>query len=311
MKTCSKRRNIKRLLLLLLMIVLLLNRFTLIETGCQQPNHALEQSNNTKSNRGQKERLADGCFHVFIDVGANVGVHGRFLYEPDKYNLSKFAVPLFEKKFGRNRLNKEYCVLAIEANPKHWDRLDAISIIYRSFGWRFIVVKAAAFDEGGSGTFFHQGDGRFNEWGFSLKFNKAKKPKSTVGTESVPLIRFSKWLQHEIFERTIPSQFHSRRKPVVGMKMDIEGSEFIVLPDLLASGALCKIDFLFGELHPWLAPLNFSDQSVSLENESDASRFFEAFELVLRSSRKCRTEFIPRDDEKYLHDTVPLPDGQF
>ena len=25
-------------------------------------------------------RLGDGCLHVFLDVGANIGVHGRFLF---------------------------------------------------------------------------------------------------------------------------------------------------------------------------------------------------------------------------------------
>ena len=28
----------------------------------------------------RQPRLGDGCAHVFLDVGANVGLHGRFLY---------------------------------------------------------------------------------------------------------------------------------------------------------------------------------------------------------------------------------------
>ena len=27
--------------------------------------------------------LGNGCYHVFIDAGSNVGVHGRFLFEPE------------------------------------------------------------------------------------------------------------------------------------------------------------------------------------------------------------------------------------
>ena len=30
-------------------------------------------------------RLGDGCHHVFLDVGANVGVQTRKLFEPDLY----------------------------------------------------------------------------------------------------------------------------------------------------------------------------------------------------------------------------------
>ncbi len=33
----------------------------------------------------KQQRLADGCYNVFVDVGANIGVHTRFLYESLRY----------------------------------------------------------------------------------------------------------------------------------------------------------------------------------------------------------------------------------
>ena len=30
---------------------------------------------------------ADGCYHVFLDVGSNIGNHVRFLYEPQLYRV--------------------------------------------------------------------------------------------------------------------------------------------------------------------------------------------------------------------------------
>ena len=30
----------------------------------------------------ETKRLGDGCYHVFLDVGSNRGVHGRFFFEP-------------------------------------------------------------------------------------------------------------------------------------------------------------------------------------------------------------------------------------
>ena len=33
----------------------------------------------------ETKRLGDGCYHVFLDVGSNRGVHGRFFYEPELY----------------------------------------------------------------------------------------------------------------------------------------------------------------------------------------------------------------------------------
>ena len=34
----------------------------------------------------KQERLGDGCKHIFFDVGANIGLHGRFLYEPELFD---------------------------------------------------------------------------------------------------------------------------------------------------------------------------------------------------------------------------------
>ena len=39
------------------------------------------------------------------------------------------------------------------------------------------------------------------------------------------------------------------------MKMDIEGFEYVVLPDLIHSGAICDFRLVFGEFHPTFAPI--------------------------------------------------------
>ena len=33
----------------------------------------------------QQSKLGDGCYHIFLDVGSNIGIHARFLYQPDRY----------------------------------------------------------------------------------------------------------------------------------------------------------------------------------------------------------------------------------
>jgi len=35
----------------------------------------------------QQSKLGDGCYHIFLDVGSNIGIHARFLYEPDRYPI--------------------------------------------------------------------------------------------------------------------------------------------------------------------------------------------------------------------------------
>ena len=42
-------------------------------------------------------KLGDGCYHIFLDMGANVGVHGRFLLEPDKYEGAGTAQAIYNK----------------------------------------------------------------------------------------------------------------------------------------------------------------------------------------------------------------------
>ena len=41
----------------------------------------------------------DGCYHVFVDAGANIGIHTRFLFEPSKFPRSSFR-KVFDKYFG-------------------------------------------------------------------------------------------------------------------------------------------------------------------------------------------------------------------
>ena len=86
--------------------------------------------------------------------------------------------------------NLDYCTFAIEANPHHWYRLEEVSNAYTTnknteisgikveLSWRwFTVIKAAALDQMGTTTLYHQGkeDEISNEWGFSLVHDYQKE----------------------------------------------------------------------------------------------------------------------------------------
>ena len=43
--------------------------------------------------------LLDGCYHVYLDVGSNVGVQVRKLFEQDEYPEA-LAIPVFNDFFG-------------------------------------------------------------------------------------------------------------------------------------------------------------------------------------------------------------------
>ena len=283
----------------------------------------------------REPRLGDGCYHVFLDVGANVGVHGRFLLEPGKYPLSESSVPLFCKEYGHSLDNRDVCVFAFEANHKHWPRLAEVSEAYSRMGWKYHIVEAAVSDQPGSAAFFHQGeeDDKFNEWGFSGARNENLKGGYSV---EVPTIRLSEWVLHHIHERFVPKPKKndsnssstdvnadaesSAPHPILGMKMDIEGFEYVVLPDLIHTGTICNFDFVFGEFHPRFAPIrqfnstengNNADLNlqVSLENYHEVQSYATSISQVMMASRNCPVCWKNIDDESYLRDRQPLPNS--
>ena len=74
----------------------------------------------------------------------------------------------------------------------------------------------------------------------SLDSKKSAKP--------IQLIRLSQFLLDVVGRRKLPT-VASSRPPTVVMKMDIEGSEIDVLPDILFNGGLGAINTLAIEFH--------------------------------------------------------------
>jgi len=98
------------------------------------------------------------------------------------------------------------------------------------------------------------------------------------------------------------------KPPVVGMKMDIEGSEYIVLPDLILTGSICHFDFVFGEFHSGFAPIQPSPgHRVPLNTLKELQEYEWAITKIIESSRNCNVRWLTIDDESYLHDGQPLP----
>ncbi|CAJ1960115.1 unnamed protein product [Cylindrotheca closterium] len=215
--------------------------------------------------------------------------------------------------YGKNRSNEDFCVFEIEANPSHWERLDSVSTAYKNVGWRYQIVKAAAFDKPGTMTFYHQGtDRRRSEFGFSIK-SMGNTDNEHFSKVEVPTLRLADWIQTELLERQIPATPPSGttyEKPIFGMKFDIEASELVVLPDMLMTGVMCKIDFMFGEYHTFLVPMEFENPNVTVKNEGQVRFLRNAMKGILGTARNCQTSFIIMDDEEYLHDGKPLPGDQ-
>ena len=50
--------------------------------------------------KGTQPQLADGCGHVYLDVGSNIGVQVRKLFEPEKYPGAPI-LPHYDQLFGK------------------------------------------------------------------------------------------------------------------------------------------------------------------------------------------------------------------
>eukprot|EP01083_Nonionella_stella_P288810 982751_1 len=208
-----------------------------------------------------KPNLGDGCNHVFIDAGANIGVHSRFLFEPQKYPNSKTAQAIFERQFGPSRNNLDFCAFGFEPNPAHVARHKQLESEYKKVGWRYQFINAAISDDLGDAIFYHNDDEEKEEWGFGDHITRGEGIPVTVQT-----IRLSTWLQDEILNRKLPETAYGSYKAgaKVVMKMDIETLEYKVLPDLWFTGVLCEtVDYLFMEVHRSHEDINYQpDEST-------------------------------------------------
>ena len=77
----------------------------------------------------RKPKLADGCRDVYIDLGTNVGVQIRKIFEPQLYPGGA-VLPRFDKYFGTKRSN--VCVFGFEPNPVHMNVLKQLQDTYRA-----------------------------------------------------------------------------------------------------------------------------------------------------------------------------------
>jgi FkbM family methyltransferase len=250
--------------------------------------------------------MSDSCYHVFLDIGSNLGVHARFLFEPEKYPDAVIARQIFDQHFGVDRDNRDICVFAFEPNPAHRARHERLGKSYGPLGWRYYFLGAGVSDQGGEMTFYHLGvDADHEEWGFGMTGGGDSVP------EVVPVVRLADWLLENIKNRQITDEpFVKSKPPTVVMKMDVEGMEYLLLPDLIVSGALCQtVDYAFGEMHQWMnIKYSHARGGLTLNETQQKQDFSDHLFQIFHAARHCRTtRFDLLDDEAYLHDGIPLP----
>ena len=171
----------------------------------------------------------DGCYHVYLDVGSNVGIQVRKLYEPEKYPNARVH-ELFNSHFGSieeirlltSNLSgaenfKTVCAVGFEPNSNHTERLKSLEKSYKKCGWfvRFFTESAVS-DREGVGQFYTDEDQKALEWGGGILppdvITIAKN--RTENYKQVRLIRLASFIREVVATRKItPRGNISRHKP--------------------------------------------------------------------------------------------------
>ena len=268
-------------------------------------NTVTNTNNNTLDTKDIEADLVsqlDNCTGIFIDAGANLAMHARFLFEPSHYTNSTYA-PIFDNHFGPPSSRSGVCAVEFEPNPAHAQRIERLAAAYATKGWRVVYAPFGVSDQRGKLTFYHNdgtddnGATGHQEWGFSTT-----KTSETAQAIDAPILDFSRFLN--LLAASDGEQGRPRRRVVV--KMDVEGQEFKILPRLMEDGALCNsVDALSVEFHPWqarYAPIEA--EHVRLASSHDAKSFVRALKAnVTALGDHCRThKLLEIDDEHYLRD---------
>eukprot|EP00947_MAST-08B_sp_MAST-8B-sp1_P001158 g1158.t1 len=286
------------------------------------------------------------CEHIYFDVGSNIGVQIRKVYEPYKYVeavrlegdggwqplLNATALVLFRHYFGPAP-RCHVCSIGIEANPTHSARLDEVQRRLRAAGAGVLFFKAAAATNSHGKLEFNVGKPddvkRFQDWGasavLSYEENAAKQSKVSVRTlDLAALVNYvgGKLRGSEAKEQRVVGRGGTPGVRNMVMKLDIEGSEVEVVPRLLATGAFCALDGVFVEWHG--AIVARANEKKRDDKASAMATLMNAMEQafvqirldqkqrvtmdgVSEQALKCPARLVSVDDESYLHDPRPWP----
>ena len=253
------------------------------------------------------------CQHFYIDMGTNIGVQIRKLYEPDKYPEAE-VLSIFESVFGRDRC--KVCSIGFEPNIRHAERHRELQTTLRSAGAGVLVVSGAVGSQTGSTEFLLGGYTSSDmDVGGSINAAHNMKNKNTERNR-VQVVNIPNLLVR--IHRHLVAQGGGERKGKIMAKTDIEGTEYELLPSLVLSQTFCLIDYLFAEWHGYKYS-NKILEGVASQNDITSERsgaelykrmlsvIEEQFKNQTTSTGTCQTQIVAVDDETYLKDGLPFP----
>jgi hypothetical protein len=242
------------------------------------------------------------CKHLYIDMGSNIGVQMRKVYQPSGYPGAKVE-PTFSRFFGSNNNRKDVCTIGFEANLHHTSRLLELQYNYRNASYPCVIfTETAVSNKIGTVEFFLDplAKPEKHEWGATAVAcnERVKACPDAKNRASALAIDMNQFLHNVYSLWTSTSSYASTKDHKIVAKMDIEGSEFNVLPHMMLHGSICFIDFLIIEFHP----LDFHNLSPHDHVLGDIIKH------LATKSESCKLEISTRDDETFANDNnVPYP----
>jgi len=270
-------------------------------------------------------RLGDGCHHVFLDLGANIGVHARFLFERKHYPKAQYH-SIFDMWFGADR--RLVCVFAFEPNPQHYARHHALERHFGSRGLVYHMFPFAVAETNGTmkmypnarretlftgnpsqGVGFSMVNRESNREGAESKYNF----DGTQEVLTLQTIDITEFVDHHVIGRRLPIKVDQDKPPAVVVKMDVEGAEFDILDAMVDRDVLCRdrgVSMLTLEWHTKdkflpISTKRFGVIRTAHQAEEERSRIQQRLS-TLRDRSNCSFQYTMLDDESYAYDQVPI-----
>ena len=111
------------------------------------------------------------------------------------------------------------------------------------------MMQTGVSNRSGLATYYSDGAMAMKEWGGGILPPAVNNIANGSPSQNIRLVRLADFLKNVVSRRNLPKAPKGKMPPRVLMKMDIEGSEIDVLPDILFNGGLGAINGLMIEFH--------------------------------------------------------------
>jgi hypothetical protein len=277
-----------------------------------------DSSTTTTITTRRTPKLGDGCNSIYLDIGTNIGVQIRKLFEPQLYASAPY-LQYFYQAFGNVTERREpgaVCVFGFEPGPWHKNRLDYLENCYNSMGWKVKIFRVVASNtDKGYANFFRDdvkatqdetsgSQHDFQDWGSSEFTIKDLHGGNAVKVKKMSIANF---INEHIVGR-LNNVYKGSRKPYVLAKMDVEGSEYQVLTRMLFSGALCHVNKITLEWHPkhiMNGNLPDEEKKLHLNVRNLITTFTNQYSEAWTGCQHAKIEEF--DEETYYNDGMKFP----